>query len=81
MKESECTDNNVYTNNNVVAKNSREFERSTSRTFMRLNTYAYKEAIQSTQRVVVRIWSVLCEQNSRDFKIAVVKVYQTVVSA
>ena len=78
--------NKHYINNNVVAKEfSRKLnsERSTSRTFIRLKTCAYKKARQNKLQSVVRILSALCEdaceQNSRGLKI--VKIYRTVVNA
>ena len=84
----ECTNNNVYTNNNEVViefTNKRVHECSTSRTLDRLFVLVYKMATSSRRRVVVRIQSALCEvaceENTRALKITVVKIYRTVISA
>ena len=79
-----CTQN---TNNNVVAiefSRRRKPESSTSKTFIRLITCAYKRTRQSRQ-LVVRIQSALCEvayeQNNHGLNIAVVKIYPTAICA
>ena len=83
----ESTNNNVYTNNNIVAIEfsiKRKLEYSTSRTFVRLFLQNYKRARQSRLQAV-RIQSALCEVacegNSLGLKNAIVKIYRTVVSA
>ena len=83
-----CTNNNAYTihkqklSRNRVLEKARN-ERSTSRTFVGLIVLDYRRATQSRQRVVRHqsaLCEVSCEQNSRNMKIAVVKIYRTVVS-
>ena len=67
-----------------IFRNNPQSIDSTSRRFVRLFMLDYERARQSRRRVV-RIQSTLCEvaheENGRGLKIAVVKVYRTVIRA